>query len=207
MLIVAFPELQRRMDHAGLKMSYDGIDEAAHFSVYHMHEWHCGYDPAGLLRVKPDGTLPQQASFEGPRRVFYADLNEMMCFLFELLDIFKEDHIILAPFFHYYPFVLSAEKNDIYQETLDFLHRNHLRKDSRAGVELSLPENRDVMTMAVEGAFRDVTQLCIFAKKAGFLIAPNHHFEVVFYAANTTEIEHAAVSSLKKHPNLCFFKN
>lgn len=207
MLIVAFPELQRRMDHAGLKISYDGIDEAAHFSVYHMHEWHCGYDPAGLLRVKPDGTLPQQASFEGPRRVFYADLNEMMCFLFELLDIFKEDHIILAPFFHYYPFVLSAEKNDIYQETLDFLHRNHLRKDSRAGVELSLPEDCDAMTMAVEGAFRDVTQLCIFAEKTGLLIAPNHHFEVMFYAANTEEIERAAASLLQKYPNLRFCKN
>lgn len=207
MLNVALPELQRLMNHAGLQMSYDGIDEAMHFSVYHMHEWHCGYDSARMLQVKPDGMLQQPTYFEGPRRVFYADLNEMMRFLFEVLDIFKENRVILAPFFQHYPFSLSAERNDIYQETLDFLHRNHLRKNSRAGVELSLTEDRDVMTMAVEGAFRDVTQLCFFAEKSGFLIAPNHHFEIVFYAANTAEIEDAAISVLQKYPNLRFFKN
>lgn len=99
MLNVALPELQRLMNHAGLQMSYDGIDEAMHFSVYHMHEWHCGYDSARMLQVKPDGMLQQPTYFEGPRRVFYADLNEMMRFLFEVLDIFKENRIILAPFF------------------------------------------------------------------------------------------------------------
>lgn len=207
MLNVTLSELQRLMNHAGLKMSYDGIDEALCFSVYHVHEWHCGYDSEKVLQVKSDGTLQQPAPFEGPRRTFYADLNEMMCFLFELLDIFKENRIILAPFFRYYPFVFSAERNDIYRETLDFLHRNHLRKNSRSGVQILLPENCDVMTMAVEGAFRDVTQLCIFAEKTGFLIAPNHHFEVVFYAANTAEIEYAAASVLRKYPNLRLYKS
>lgn len=187
---------------SGLATTYEWIESAPCFSVYHKHEWHCGYDESGMIEVSTAGELRESEAFLAPRRVFYSDMQEILLFLQELLHALGDGEGIIAPFYQRTPFVFNPANNDIYREVLLFLHKNGLRKNSSSGIIVSLEVDWDNVSMIIESVFRDVSQLSIFLPKSKLMIMPNHHFELIFLSKNIEAIQKVAIEILYKYTNL-----
>ena len=105
----------------------------------------------------------------------------MIDFLLEYFRFKNIQELIIAPCYRYEQFSFDAERNDIYEEIYAFLRKNNVRKNERSGVKINLKDDIGPLEMTVEGAFRGVSELCLFAPTHKMLIAPHHHFGFTFF--------------------------
>lgn len=175
-------ELNKALRQCGIGLDLDEIDNTPCFGVYHVHDWNHGYDGFYGITVYEDGSYTKgTAGFHGTRRQFYRDMQETINFLLEYFRFKKIQELIIAPCFQYTQFSFNAERNDIYEEIYAFLRKNNVRKNERSGVKINLKDDMGPLEMTVEGAFRGVSELCLFAPTHKMLIAPNHHFGFTFF--------------------------
>lgn len=175
-------ELNKALRQCGIGLDLDEIDNTPCFGVYHVHDWNHGYDDFYGITVYEDGSYTKgTAGFHGTRRQFYRDMQETINFLLEYFRFKKIQELIIAPCFQYTQFSFNAERNDIYEEIYAFLRKNNVRKNERSGVKINLKDDIGPLEMTVEGAFRGVSELCLFAPTHKMLIAPNHHFGFTFF--------------------------
>jgi len=175
-------ELNKALRQCGIGLDLDEIDNTPCFGVYHVHDWNHGYDGFYGITVYEDGSYTKgTAGFHGTRRQFYRDMQETINFLLEYFRFKKIQELIIAPCFQYTQFSFNAECNDIYEEIYAFLRKNNVRKNERSGVKINLKDDIGPLEMTVEGAFRGVSELCLFAPTHKMLIAPNHHFGFTFF--------------------------
>lgn len=175
-------ELNKALRQCGIGLDLDEIDNTPCFGVYHVHDWNHGYDGFYGITVYEDGSYTKgTAGFHGTRRQFYRDMQETINFLLEYFRFKKIQELIIAPCFQYTQFSFNAERNDIYEEIYAFLRKNNVRKNERSGVKINLKDDIEPLEMTVEGAFRGVSELCLFAPTHKMLIAPNHHFGFTFF--------------------------
>ena len=175
-------ELNKALRQCGIGLDLDEIDNTPCFGVYHVHDWNHGYDGFYGITLYEDGSYTKgTAGFHGTRRQFYRDMQETINFLLEYFRFKKIQELIIAPCFQYTQFSFNAERNDIYEEIYAFLRKNNVRKNERSGVKINLKDDIGPLEMTVEGAFRGVSELCLFAPTHKMLIAPNHHFGFTFF--------------------------
>jgi len=175
-------ELNKALRQCGIGLDLDEIDNTPCFGVYHVHDWNHGYDGFYGITVYEDGSYTKgTAGFHGTRRQFYRDMQETINFLLEYFRFKKIQELIIAPCYQYTQFSFNAERNDIYEEIYAFLRKNNVRKNERSGVKINLKDDIGPLEMTVEGAFRGVSELCLFAPTHKMLIAPNHHFGFTFF--------------------------
>ena len=179
---IRLSELNKALRQCGIGLDLDEIDNTPCFGVYHVHDWNHGYDGFYGITVYEDGSYTKgTAGFHGTRRQFYRDMQETINFLLEYFRFKKIQELIIAPCFQYTQFSFNAERNDIYEEIYAFLRKNNVRKNERSGVKINLKDDIGPLEMTVEGAFRGVSELCLFAPTHKMLIAPNHHFGFTFF--------------------------
>ena len=175
-------ELNKALRQCGIGLDLDEIDNTPCFGVYHVHDWNHGYDGFYGITVYEDGSYTKgTAGFHGTRRQFYRDMQETINFLLEYFRFKKIQELIIAPCYQYTQFSFNAERNDIYEEIYAFLRKNNVRKNERSGVKINLKDDIGPLEMTVEGAFRGVSELCLFAPTHKMLIAPNRHFGFTFF--------------------------
>lgn len=199
---INFKEIDRDLQRYGIGINSDTIDSTPHFSVYHIHEWDHGYDGFYGITVSKDGNYQRETGFCRTRREFYVDMREMICFVQEYFSKMLIQDLIIAPCYQYNQFSFNAEKNDIYEEIYDFLHKNGIRKGERSGVHIMVKESIRQIEMIIEGAFRGISQLCLFAPAQGMLISPNHHFGISFFTQNKMQAVETALTVLENFPTL-----
>ena len=183
-------ELNKALRQCGIGLDLDEIDNTPCFGVYHVHDWNHGYDGFYGITVYEDGSYTKgTAGFHGTRRQFYRDMQETINFLLEYFRFKKIQELIIAPCFQYTQFSFNAERNDIYEEIYAFLRKNNVRKNERSGVKINLKDDIGPLEMTVEGAFRGVSELCLFAPTHKMLIAPNHHFGFTFFTLSKNHLK------------------
>lgn len=203
---ITYQAVKQALKTHGIGLTFEEIEAEPFFSVFHMHEWQGGYDFFECIEVQTEGVVQKRAAYTGTRRAFYADMFEILDFLLDLLKKQGADHAIIAPFYRQQVFSFGACKNDIYAEILHCLHQNQIKKNGKAGILVHLYSEWDIVAMAVEGAFRDVSELCILIPAADLLIIPNHHFELIFVSEKIENSMNIAQNIINKYPNLRFFK-
>lgn len=179
-------ELNKALRQCGIGLDLDEIENTPCFEVYHTHAWNHGYDGFYGIMVYEDGSYtPGTAGFHGTRRQFYKDMHETISFLLEYFRFKNIQELIIAPCYRYNQFSsdaeYSAEYKDIYKEIYAFLRKNNVRKNERSGIKTNIEDDIGPLEMIVEGAFRGVSELCLFAPIHKILIAPDHHFGFTFF--------------------------
>jgi len=167
--------------------------------VYHAHEWDHGYCEYG---EKEDEFMHR---YNGTCRGFYADLSEMASFLNQYFKDRAIIEFIAAPFHNHNQFKYIDDDYDIYREIKRFLMHYDISDNSQAGIRLSVNE-KEVIEMLLEGAFRGVSLLGLFFPEANVLISPNHHFGIPFFTQNPNSEKEAIELLLKDFPNLKFYE-
>ena len=176
-------ELNKALRQCGIGLDFDEIENTPAFGVYHVHNWDHGYDGFYGIKVYEDGSYDYgNAGFHGPRRQFYKDMQETINFLLEYLHFKNIQELIIAPCYRYSPFSFDdVEHNDIYEEIYAFLRKNNVRKNERSGIKTNIEDDIGPLEMIVEGAFRGISDLCLFVPTHKMLIAPHHHFGFTFF--------------------------
>jgi len=176
-------ELNKALRQCDIGLDFDEIENTPAFGVYHVHNWDHGYDGFYGIKVYEDGSYDYgNAGFHGPRRQFYKDMQETINFLLEYLHFKNIQELIIAPCYRYSPFSSDdVEHNDIYEEIYAFLRKNNVRKNERSGIKTNIEDDIGPLEMIVEGAFRGISDLCLFAPTHKMLIAPHHHFGFTFF--------------------------
>lgn len=185
-------ELNKALRQCGIGLDLDEIENTPHFGVYHVHNWNHGYDGFYGIKVYEDGSYDDgTADFHGTRRQFYKDMHETIRFLLEYFRFKDIQELIIAPCYRYSPFSFDdVEHNDIYEEIYAFLRKNNVRKNERSGIKINIENDIEPLEMIVEGAFRGISDLCLFAPTHKMLIAPHHHFGFTFFTRQKSlEIE------------------
>ena len=185
-------ELNKALRQCGIGLDLDEIDNTPCFEVYHVHNWNHGYDGFYGIKVYEDGSYDDgTADFHGTRRQFYKDMHETIRFLLEYFLFKNIQELIIAPCYRYSPFSSDdVEHNDIYEEIYAFLRKNNVRKNERSGIKINIENDIEPLEMIVEGAFRGISDLCLFAPTHKMLIAPHHHFGFTFFTRQKSlEIE------------------
>ena len=185
-------ELNKALRQCGIGLDLDEIENTPHFGVYHVHNWNHGYDGFYGIKVYEDGSYDDgTADFHGTRRQFYKDMHETIRFLLEYFRFKDIQELIIAPCYRYSPFSFDdVEHNDIYEEIYAFLRKNNVRKNERSGIKINIEDDIEPLEMIVEGAFRGISDLCLFAPTHKMLIAPHHHFGFTFFTRQKSlEIE------------------
>ena len=185
-------ELNKALRQCGIGLDLDEIDNTPCFEVYHVHNWNHGYDGFYGIKVYEDGSYDDgTADFHGTRRQFYKDMHETIRFLLEYFLFKNIQELIIAPCYRYSPFSFDdVEHNDIYEEIYAFLRKNNVRKNERSGIKINIENDIEPLEMIVEGAFRGISDLCLFAPTHKMLIAPHHHFGFTFFTRQKSlEIE------------------
>ena len=195
-------DLNRMLKECGIGNNYDAIDSTPYFIIYHKHNWDHGYDDLNGINVYPNGSYDNGCGFVGTRREFYFDMREISDFLFLYFSTQKIRDIIIAPCYRYNQFSFNADKNDIYAEIYSFLRANGIRRGEHTGVEISPCQDIRQVEMIIEGAFRGVSELCLFLPEQRILIAPNHHFELLFFTQNKEQEKEKVLKLLTKFPDL-----
>ena len=198
-------ELNQALRQCGIGIDYIKIDATPSFAVFHSHAWDHGYDG---IKISPDGGINKDSVFSETRRQFYADMNEMMRFLLKYFSSKNIEELIIAPCHQYYQFTYDVDKreqNDIYSEIYAFLRKNDVRKNQRSGIRITLEENIEQVEMIVEGAFRGVTELCLFAPTQRILLAPDHHFGITFFTQNKAAEKECILKLLEKFQTLSLY--
>ena len=98
-----------------------------------------------------------------------------------------------------------AEKNDIFQEIYAFLREYGVRKNERSGIEITVDKHYKQIEMVIEGGFRGISELCLFAPAQKVLLAPSHHFGITFFTQNKSKETETVLSLLENYPNLKYF--
>ena len=176
-------ELNKALRQCDIGLDFDEIENTPAFGVYHVHNWDHGYDGFYGIKVYEDGSYDYgNAGFHGPRRQFYKDMQETINFLLEYLNFKNIQELIIAPCYRYSPFSSDdVEHNDIYEEIYAFLRKNNVRKNERSGIKTNIENDIGPLEMIVEGAFRGISDLCLFVPTHKVLIAPHHHFGFTFF--------------------------
>lgn len=176
-------ELNKALRQCGIGLDLDEIENTPHFGVYHVHNWNHGYDGFYGIKVYEDGSYDDgTADFHGTRRQFYKDMHETIRFLLEYFRFKDIQELIIAPCYRYSPFSSDdVEHNDIYEEIYAFLRKNNVRKNERSGIKTNIEDDIGPLEMIVEGAFRGISDLCLFVPTHKVLIAPHHHFGFTFF--------------------------
>ena len=176
-------ELNKALRQCGIGLDLDEIENTPHFGVYHVHNWNHGYDGFYGIKVYEDGSYDDgTADFHGTRRQFYKDMHETIRFLLEYFLFKNIQELIIAPCYRYSPFSSDdVEHNDIYEEIYAFLRKNNVRKNERSGIKTNIENDIEPLEMIVEGAFRGISDLCLFVPTHKVLIAPHHHFGFTFF--------------------------
>jgi hypothetical protein len=200
-------ELNKLLRQCGIGINSDEIAETPWFEVHHTHSWDHGYDGFKGIKVSENGSYKSNSAFSGTRREFYTDMHEILKFLLQYFYIQNIQELIAAPCFRCYQFDYNPDKNDIYDEIYAFLKENGIRKNEFSGIHMIPEYNTKQIEMIVEGAFRGVSQLCIFAPTQGVLIVPNHHFGIIFYAENIIDEKQVVLKLLKRFTNLRYFES
>ena len=185
-------ELNKALRQCDIGLDFDEIENTPAFGVYHVHNWDHGYDGFYGIKVYEDGSYDYgNAGFHGPRRQFYKDMQETINFLLEYLHFKNIQELIIAPCYRYSPFSSDdVEHNDIYEEIYAFLRKNNVRKNERSGIKTNIEDDIGPLEMIVEGAFRGISDLCLFAPTHKMLIAPHHQFGFTFFTRQKSlEIE------------------
>ena len=185
-------ELNKALRQCGIGLDLDEIENTPHFGVYHVHNWNHGYDGFYGIKVYEDGSYDDgTADFHGTRRQFYKDMHETIRFLLEYFRFKDIQELIIAPCYRYSPFSSDdVEHNDIYEEIYAFLRKNNVRKNERSGIKTNIEDDIGLLEMIVEGAFRGISDLCLFVPTHKVLIAPHHHFGFTFFTQQKSlEIE------------------
>lgn len=200
---ICLTELNKALRRAGIGLDFDEIGDTPNFGVHHVHNWNHGYDEFYGIMVYEDGSYVNgSAFFHGTRRQFYKDMCDMISFLHGYLRLKEIQELIVAPCYRYNQFSSGAERNDIYEEIYAFLRRNGVRRNERSGIKIDIRDDIDVVEMIVEGAFRGVSELCFFAPDYEMLIAPNHHFELMFFTQQKAREVETITRLLDDYPNL-----
>lgn len=202
---IELKELNKLLKQCSIESDYDLIDNTPFFAVHHKHDWDHGYEGYFGVKVSDKGEIINGLTFFGTRREFYADMQEMILFLIKYFDSKKVKNAIIAPCFRYSPFNSHLPLNDIYNEINYFLKANGLRRNGRSGIVIKVPENMRQIEMVVEGAFRGISNLCIFLPEQQVLLAPNHHFGIGFYMPCEDREKEVVTTLLKEFSNLCYF--
>ena len=189
---VYLKELNKLLKDCKIGCDWEEIANTPCFAVHHSHKWDHGYDAI--------------YGYNGTRREFYADMKEMCEFLFEYFCIQKVHNLIIAPCHQYNQFSFNAEKNDIYDEIYNFLRENKVRKNERSGIIVNLEQHERQVEMVLEGAFRGISELCLFAVERKVLIVPDHHFGISFYSHNIREEKSVICKMLSDFSSLCYFE-
>ena len=190
---IRLKDLNKALHQCGIGLDYDEINDTPCFEVYHAHAWDHGYDGFYGIKVYEDGSYEdgKTAGFHGTRRQFYKDMRETIDFLLEYFRFKDIQELIIAPCYRYSPFSSDdVEHNDIYEEIYAFLRKNNVRKNERSGIKTNIKDDIEPLEMIVEGAFRGVSELCLFAPAHKMLITPDHHFGFTFFTQQKSlEIE------------------
>jgi len=186
-------EIKKITKESGFDINEDMMIGADYFDVYHYHEWDGGYDFGSWL--------------SGTRRLFYADIKEMMNFLLDYISLCGITEFIVAPLHRFnqftnYPYAPYMEIKDIYSEINDFLKKYQVRKHSQSGVRLTVEQNTHIIEMILEGACRAVLDICLFFPEQSIIIEPTHHMALVFLTNNFIKEKEIVIKLLEKHPNL-----
>ena len=184
-------EIRKEASRIGLCLDFDIVSKMPLIGVHHIHDWDHGYE---------SGT-----GYSGKRREFYADMSEMVSFLYKYIAKNLIGEFIVAPFHRINQFSVFDDENDIYREIKHFLKNFGIRGKSQAGVKLSA-EKGDVIEMILEGGFRGVSELCIFFPETKVLIAPNHHFDLPFFTHDLNKEKETLLLLLKDFPRLKYYE-
>ncbi|MCI9040007.1 MAG: hypothetical protein HFJ29_09230 [Clostridia bacterium] len=166
---------------------------------YHYHEWDHGYYSWG--------------GYNGTRREFYKDLEEMVNFLYQYMNFYNIKKGIIAPLhtFNIFAWKGDMEKddryNDIYREAMELLKQNNIRKNSQAGLEIEIEGNRKIIEMVLEGAYRYVLELCLFFPNQSVIVEPTHHFDLMFFAKNFENEKNIIENIISNYKNLRYHEN
>ena len=200
-------ELNKALRQCDIGLDFDEIENTPAFGVYHVHNWDHGYDGFYGIKVYEDGSYDYgNAGFHGPRRQFYKDMQETINFLLEYLHFKNIQELIIAPCYRYSPFSSDdVEHNDIYEEIYAFLRKNNVRKNERSGIKTNIEDDTGPLEMIVEGAFRGISDLCLFVPTHKMLIAPDHHFGFTFFTQQKSHEVETVAELLSGYPDLrCF---
>ena len=200
-------ELNKALRQCDIGLDFDEIENTPAFGVYHVHNWDHGYDGFYGIKVYEDGSYDYgNAGFHGPRRQFYKDMQETINFLLEYLHFKNIQELIIAPCYRYSPFSSDdVEHNDIYEEIYAFLRKNNVRKNERSGIKTNIENDIEPLEMIVEGAFRGISDLCLFVPTHKMLIAPHHHFGLTFFTQQKSLEVEIITKLLSGYTNLrCF---
>lgn len=200
-------ELNKALRQCGIGLDLDEIENTPAFGVYHVHNWNHGYDGFYGIKVYEDGSYDDgTADFHGTRRQFYRDMQETIDFLLEYLHFKNIQELIIAPCYRYSPFSSDdVEHNDIYEEIYAFLRKNNVRKNERSGIKTNIEDDIGPLEMIVEGAFRGISDLCLFVPTHKMLIAPHHHFGFTFFTRQKSLEVEIVAELLSGYPDLrCF---
>jgi len=165
---------------------------------YHCHEWDHGYYSWG--------------GYEGSRREFYEDLREMVDFLYEYMNECNLEEVIIAPLHRYNIFAWSGNMNnddrysDIYDETMKLLKDNCIKKNSQSGIEITIKDNRKIIELILEGAYRYVIELCLFFSKNSVIIEPTHHFDLQFFTKDFKKQQEIIKKVTNKYHNIIYYE-
>jgi hypothetical protein len=189
--------ITKQLRECRIGLDRDTIDSTPFLGVHHCHEWDYGYETT--------------SGFNGPRRDFYADMREMMGFLVDYFNVNEMKEIVIAPCYRYNQFDERYHHSrempgvDIFDEIRLFLREQGIKKGSRAGVNIPIHDNTSILEMILEGSFRGVSELCLFSSEQEVLIAPNHHFDLVFFTQKYDKTKLTTNYLLSMHPNLRYY--
>ena len=202
-------ELNKALRQCDIGLDFDEIENTPAFGVYHVHNWDHGYDGFYGIKVYEDGSYDYgNAGFHGPRRQFYKDMQETINFLLEYLNFKNIQELIIAPCYRYSPFSSDdVEHNDIYEEIYAFLRKNNVRKNERSGIKTNIEDDIGPLEMIVEGAFRGISDLCLFVPTHKVLIAPHHHFGFTFFTQQKSLEMEIITKLVGGYPDLRCFNN
>ena len=202
-------ELNKALRQCDIGLDFDEIENTPAFGVYHVHNWDHGYDGFYGIKVYEDGSYDYgNAGFHGPRRQFYKDMQETINFLLEYLHFKNIQELIIAPCYRYSPFSSDdVEHNDIYEEIYAFLRKNNVRKNERSGIKINIENDIEPLEMIVEGAFRGISDLCLFVPTHKVLIAPHHHFGFTFFTQQKSLEMEIITKLVGGYPDLRCFNN
>lgn len=167
--------------------------------TYHYHEWDHGYYSWG--------------GYNGTRREFYKDLEEMVDFLYKYMNFYNITEVIIAPLhrFNIFAWKGNMEKddryNDIYRETMELLKKNNIRRNSQSGIKFKIEGNRKIIEMVLEGAYRYVLELCLFFLDKSVIIEPTHHFDLTFFTKDLKEQRIAIKQLVSKNANIRYYEH
>ena len=202
-------ELEKELRKCGIGTNCDEINLTPVIIAHHNHNWDHGYERWNGINVYENGSYDNGQGYKGTRREFYLDFFDVIKFLMEYINYNEINELIIAPFYRYYQFSFNNKykDNDIYSEIYSFLRYHNIRRGEHSGVKLLIENNQSIIEMITEGAFRGISELCIFFPSQKVLLAPNHHFGLAFFTQNI-ELEKKCINKLiKKHHNIRIFIN